>query len=89
MAFSVTRDPIALVPVGVDSHLDVHVGVALDQFGCRLGILSVPTTKAGYEELVSWAEALANWSGWEWRVLVATGPGWPASFKAGAWRWSR
>jgi transposase len=34
----------------------VHVGVALDRLGKRLGSKSVPTTEAGYAELVAWAE---------------------------------
>ena len=44
------------VIVGVDTHLDVHVAVALDHLGRRLGELSVPTTAKGYERLVRWAE---------------------------------
>lgn len=43
-----------LVTVGVDTHLDVHVAVALDQLGRRLGEAQLPTTPAGYEELVEW-----------------------------------
>ena len=44
-----------LVTVGVDTHLEVHVAVALDQLGRRLGQAEVATTEAGYEELVEWA----------------------------------
>jgi transposase len=44
------------VALGVDTHLDVHVAMALDHLGRRLGALTLPTTSAkGYEELVSWA----------------------------------
>jgi hypothetical protein len=32
------------VVLGVDTHLDVNVAVALDQLGRRLGELKVPTT---------------------------------------------
>jgi hypothetical protein len=39
------------VILGVDTHLDVHVAVALDHIGRRLGELSVPTTAKGYESL--------------------------------------
>ena len=49
-------DVQALVTLGVDTHADVHVGVALDQLGKRLGSKSVPATEAGYAELVAWAE---------------------------------
>ena len=44
------------VILGVDTHLDLHVGVAIDHLGRRLGELSVPTTAKGYEELLRWAE---------------------------------
>ena len=44
------------VVLGVDTHLDAHVAVALDGLGRRMGELAVPTTKKGYENLVSWAE---------------------------------
>lgn len=47
---------VAEVVLGVDTHLDVHVAVALDQLGRRLGALTVPTTATGYESLVCWAE---------------------------------
>lgn len=48
------------VIVGVDTHLDVHVAVALDHLGRRLGELSVPTTAKGYERLVRWAEGFGT-----------------------------
>lgn len=38
------------VILGVDSHLDLHVAVAL-------GELSVPTTTIGYERLLHWTES--------------------------------
>jgi len=44
------------VVLGVDTHLDFHVAVALDELGRRLGELRVPTTTKGYERLVCWAE---------------------------------
>ncbi len=44
------------VIVGVDTHLDFHVAVALDHLGRRLGDSSVPTTLQGYERLLCWAE---------------------------------
>jgi transposase len=45
------------VILGVDTHLDFHVAVAVDHLGRRLGEASVPTTAKGYERLLSWAEA--------------------------------
>src|SRR5215210_6102294 len=44
------------VVLGVDTHLDLHVAVALDQLGRRLGELTVPTTTRGYKRLLSWAQ---------------------------------
>jgi transposase len=42
--------------VGVDTHKDVHVAVAITGLGARLGALSMPTTTAGYRQLVEWAQ---------------------------------
>jgi transposase len=44
------------VILGVDTHLDFHVAVALDHLGRRLGEASVPTTPKGYQKLLRWAE---------------------------------
>ena len=50
----------ARVTVGVDTHRDVHVAVALDHLGRRLDDLEVPTTAAGYQALVDWAQAFGE-----------------------------
>jgi transposase len=44
------------VVLGVDTHLDFHVAVALDRLGRRLGEIKVPTTAEGYERVLRWAE---------------------------------
>ena len=44
------------VILGVDTHLDFHVAVAIDHLGRRLGESSVPTTAKGYVGLLRWAE---------------------------------
>src|SRR3954453_22172796 len=49
-------DEQTLVILGVDTHADAHVAVALDGLGRRLGHKSVPSTEAGYAALVAWAE---------------------------------
>jgi transposase len=49
-----------VITVGVDTHKDIHVAVALDGLGRRLGTLSVPTTPAGYKELVDWATGFGS-----------------------------
>ena len=40
----------------MDTHLDFHAAVVMDQLGRRLGELKVPTTKKGYGELPRWTE---------------------------------
>ncbi len=49
-------DEEALVVLGVDTHADTHVAVALDGLGRRLGHKTVPSTEPGYAVLVAWAE---------------------------------
>ena len=44
------------VIVGVGTHLEFHVAVAVDHLGRHLGEASVPTTANGYERLLCWAE---------------------------------
>jgi len=44
------------VILGVDTHLDLHVAVAVDHLGRRLGQSSVPTNVEGYERLLRWAK---------------------------------
>jgi transposase len=51
------------ITLGVDTHKDTHVAVALDGLGRRLGTLSIPTTPAGYEELVDWANGFGPLEG--------------------------
>jgi transposase len=51
------------ITLGVDTHKDIHVAVALDGLGRRLGTLSIPTTPAGYEELVDWANGFGPLEG--------------------------
>jgi transposase len=50
------EEVVVEVVLGVDTHLEAHVAVALDGLGRHLGELALPTTKKGYESLVSWAE---------------------------------
>jgi transposase len=46
------------VAIGVDTHKAMHVAVALDAFGGHLDTQQIPTTPAGYRQLLSWAQAL-------------------------------
>jgi transposase len=47
------------VIVGVDTHKDAHVAVAIDVNGRRLGERMVPTTEWGCTELHRWALGFA------------------------------
>ena len=49
-------DTEVAVILGVETHLDFHVAVAIDHLGRRLGESSVPTNAKGYERLLCWAE---------------------------------
>jgi transposase len=66
---TVATDPIAptaenthqtLVTVGVDTHLDSHVAVALDDLGRRLDEVHFPTTQTGYAKLYRWTMKLGK-----------------------------
>ena len=48
------------VILGVDTHLDFHVAVAIDHLGRPLGESSAPTTAKGYDELLRWAEGFGH-----------------------------
>ena len=45
------------VVVGVDTHKDEHMAVALDGIGGRLGSQALPATVDGYSDLLSWARS--------------------------------
>ena len=63
------------VTVGVDTHADIHVAVAMDSFGRRRATTSVPTTPAGYGELRDWALGLGEIDAWGSRAPAASGLG--------------
>ena len=44
--------------VGVDTHQDEHLAVAIDRQGVRLGELHTVATSPGYGELEGWARGL-------------------------------
>src|SRR5262249_15298970 len=46
------------VAIGVDTHKDVHVAVALDALGAQLDSREVAATAAGYRSLLCWAQEL-------------------------------
>src|SRR4051812_37674716 len=52
-----TNRPEARITLGVDTHAEEHVVVALDQTGRVLGSHRFPTTPMGYASLLKWASA--------------------------------
>ena len=48
------------IVIGIDTHKDIHVAVALDHLGRRLAELQVPTTLAGCVRLEHWAVSLGT-----------------------------
>jgi transposase len=46
------------VILGVDTHLDLHVGAVIDCTGKLLGTLAMATTASGYLQLIAWARSL-------------------------------
>ncbi len=50
------------VILGVDTHLDVHVGAVIDITGRLLATLSVSTNSAGYLQLLKWVRSFGNLS---------------------------
>ncbi len=48
------------IVVGVDTHKEQHVGVALDGLGARVGEISIPANAAGYAQLLTWSGTLGD-----------------------------
>src|SRR5580698_3891283 len=60
----IDADPIGMeqseVILGVDTHLDTHVGAVISDTGRLLGTLSVATDTAGYLDLLTWANSFGQ-----------------------------
>jgi transposase len=81
MDLHIHTDEETLVILGVDTHSDAHVAVALDSLGTRLGHKTVPSTEVGYAALVGWAE--------EFGTLARAGVEGSGSFGVGLVRFLR
>ena len=57
-----STNPIGVtrVIVGVDTHRDEHVAMAIDCLGARLDQRRLPTAPRGYESLHCWASGLGE-----------------------------
>lgn len=52
--------PERKIVVGVDTHKHLHVAVALDELGARLGELTIGADSVGYAALAAWAQQLGR-----------------------------
>ncbi|WP_319548592.1 IS110 family transposase [Desulfogranum marinum] len=55
-----SKQSLPEVILGVDTHLDKHVGVLLDHVGKLLGHLSIEANLAGYKQLLKWSQSLGD-----------------------------
>lgn len=76
----------AAVVIGVDTHKDVHVAVAINGLGARLGATSIPATAAGFRQLVDWAAALGAVSAFGVEGTGSYGAGLSRDLIARGWR---
>jgi transposase len=53
-------ETMARITGGVDTHLDVHVAAAVNEFGAVLGTASFPTTLTGYRQLLEWMSSFGQ-----------------------------
>jgi transposase len=58
-ATSMAQRPSGVI-VGVDTHKDIHVAMAKDGLGRRIGEITVPASARGYRGLLSWARGLGE-----------------------------
>lgn len=54
------RQSSETVILGVDTHLDIHVGAVISQAGKLLGTHIIQTNQAGYLELLDWARSFGS-----------------------------
>jgi hypothetical protein len=52
------------VAIGVDTHKDFHVAVALNGYGARLSELTFAANRRGFDQLEQWSSALGPVLGW-------------------------
>ena len=51
--------PVKII-IGVDTHKDIHVAVAINGIGAHLGTLAIPVSPKGYQNLETWARAFGS-----------------------------
>jgi transposase len=73
---------VGAVIVGVDTHKDVHVAVAIDALGRRLAERSVPSTPAGLAQLRRWSRDMGSKRVWGVEGTGSYGAGLARSLQA-------
>ena len=57
---SIRHPNVSRIIIGVDTHKDEHVAVAIDNLGVRIGQWSLATTDNGYAGLERWAGRMGD-----------------------------
>ena len=57
---AVSSTTITEVVIGVDTHRDVHVAVAVDLLGVRVATTTIPASPTGYQAIETWAATLGT-----------------------------
>jgi transposase len=52
-------DPAEII-IGIDTHKEAHAAVAINGLGARLGAMTLPVSRRGYQELEAWACSLGR-----------------------------
>ena len=52
--------PSTTIVMGVDTHKDNHVAVAIHELGVRLADCSLPATPTGYQQRLAGSQALGS-----------------------------
>jgi transposase len=50
----------AEIIIGVDTHKLTHAAVAINRLGARLGAITLPATRTGYQEMEAWARSFGS-----------------------------
>jgi hypothetical protein len=53
----ITPDAV-VIGIGIDTHKDVYVAVAINGLGARVATASFPVTREGYYQVAAWATGL-------------------------------
>jgi hypothetical protein len=79
----------AQLVIGVDTHADRHVAVALDTLGRHLATASFAASDTGNARLLAWACQHGQPVAAEWKAPAASATAWPAICWPMGWRSER